>query len=443
MKLIDRILSGDNLADARKSVLRNKGSSGIDGMSVQELDDYWHRHSRQIREDIANMRYKPQPVRRVYIPKPNGKKRPLGIPTVVDRMIQQATAQVLDPIFDPAFSDSSFGFRRGRSAHDAIRQALEYLNDGYEWVIDLDIEKFFDRVNHDKLISCIRKKVNEKEVLHLIRGFLKAGVMEEGQVTRSDLGTPQGGCISPLLANIYLDEFDKELERRELRFCRYADDVVIFVRTEKAANRVMASVSSWLERKLFLTVSPTKTHVCRPSRSTFLGFTFWKSRDGWKAKPADDRKQRLYDKIREELCRKRAVARPLAETFTKVNQIVRGWINYFSIGSMKGFLDEFGQWLRHKIRVIIVKQWKRPKTIFRNLTVLNRLQIRLARAKGIFRPGFSQEAIRQTANTRLGLYRMCGMRTINYLLSPEILAMPKEDRPGLVDPLKHYLSMNS
>ena len=286
MRLIESILQSENMNQAIRAVQRNKGSAGIDGVTVGDLESYWDKHQEEITEAILNMKYKPQPVRRVYIPKPNGKKRPLGIPTVMDRAIQQAVAQVLDLIFDPSFSDSSFGFRKGRSAHDAIMQALNYLNEGYDWVIDLDIEKFFDKVNHDKLISLIRNLINEKEVLHLIRSFLKSGVLEEGKIVKSDLGTPQGGCISPVLANIYLDLFDKELESRGLRFCRYADDVVIFVKSEMAANRIMKSVSSWLERKLFLTVSATKTHVCRPPKSTFLGFTFWKGKDGWKAKPA-------------------------------------------------------------------------------------------------------------------------------------------------------------
>lgn len=433
MRCIDLILSKSNMDQAMKAVMRNKGAAGVDRRTVEQLPEYWEEYGEGIRSQIRNLKYKPQPVRRVYIPKPNGKKRPLGIPTVADRMVQQAAAQVLDGIFDSKFSDSSFGFRSGRSAHDAIRQALNYLNDGYEWVVDLDIEKFFDRVNHDKLISIIRAEMNEKEVLHLIRSFLKAGVMEEGKVTRSDLGTPQGGCISPLLANIYLDRFDKELESRGLKFCRYADDVVIFVKSEMAAERVMKSVSSWLDRKLFLTTSPTKTHVCRPTQSTFLGFTFWKGKGGWKAKPCQDRKQRLCDKIKLVLCRKRAAAMPLAAVFTKVNQIVRGWVNYFAIGSMKGFLRKFGEWLRHKIRVIILKQWKRPRTIYANLCKLKKLT----------KSSISEEEIRQTANSRRGLYQSAGWRTVNFLISPKVLGMRKGDRPGLVDPLKLYESIHS
>lgn len=430
MLLIDEILSSGNIGMAMDSVVKNNGSAGVDDMDACELPMWWTEHGQETENQIRAMKYKPLPVRRVYIPKPNGKKRPLGIPTVRDRMIQQATAQVLSNIFEPLFSESSFGFRPGRSAHNAVFQALDYLNQGYTWVVDLDIEKFFDMVNHDKLISIIREQVNDKTTLHLLRSFLKAGVMEEGNVSRTDIGTPQGGCISPLLANIYLDKFDKELESRGLKFCRYADDVVIFTKSERAANRVMKSVSSWLERKLFLKTSPTKTHVCRPSQSQFLGFGFWNSKGEWKAKPDNTRKMRLYDKIREILCRRKAGARPLSAIFKKVNQVVQGWINYFFIGSMKGFMTKFGQWLRHKIRVIILKQWKRPRTIYENLMKLSKL----------IPGGFDPELIRQTANSRLGLYRTAGMSTMNFLLSPKVLETGKGERPGLVNPLNYYLS---
>ena len=433
-RMIEKIMSVPTLAQAADMVRKNKGAPGVDGMVTGEILAYMDEHTEELRKQVIAMEYRPQPVRRVYIPKPNGKQRPLGIPVVVDRIIQEAAAIELGQVFEAGFSESSYGYRPGKSANDAVLKAVEYMNEGYDWIIDLDIEKFFDTVNHDKLISQVRRKVNEKETLHLLRQFLRAGVMKNGEVTPNELGTPQGGCISPLLANIYLDEFDKELESRGLRFCRYADDVVIFVKSERAAERVMASVTSWLKRKLFLTVSATKTKVVRPSRSTFLGFTFWKSTKGWMPKPADDRKQRLKDKIKEVLCRRKAAARSLIGTFIKVNQIIRGWINYFHIGSMKTWLrDDFGPWLRHKIRVVIMKQWKRPKTIFRNLSTLNRM----------FGCGFSKEEIRQTANSRLGWYRTSGMRTVNFLLSPKVLGMEKGDRPGLIDPLDLYLKLNS
>ena len=429
MKLIEKILSEENLNEAVKRVKANKGACGIDKMSVSELDEYLRKHKEEIISSIMNMTYKPQPVRRVYIPKPNGKKRPLGIPTAVDRVVQQATAQVLSQIYDESFSDNSYGFRPKRSAHGAIDKVLNYLNEGCEWVIDLDIEKYFDTVNHDKLISILREKVNDKTTLHLIRSFLRAGVMEKGLTSPTEIGVPQGGPLSPILSNIYLDKFDKELEERGLRFVRYADDCNIFVKSEMSANRVMKSVTSWLERKLFLKVSATKTKVVRPTNSNFLGFTFWKDSNGWKCKPCKDRKEKLYTKIKEILKRKVAAAEPLSYIFTKVNQIVKGWINYFRIGSMKTFITEFGQWLRHKIRVIIIKQWKKPKRIYINLQRINRR----------FKCNFTDEDIYKVANSRLGLYRQCGMNVINFIISQTVLAIRKANRPGLVNPLEYYL----
>lgn len=429
MKLMEEILSKENLAEAVKRVKANKGAPGVDQMTTAKAEEYFYEHEEEIVSSIMEMKYRPQPVRRVYIPKPNGKKRPLGIPTVIDRIIQQAVAQKLAEIFDSSFSEHSYGFRPGRSASNAIAEVLGYLNEGYEWVIDLDIEKYFDTVNHDKLISILREKVNDRITLHLIRSFLKAGVMEEGLIKETELGVPQGGPLSPVLSNIYLDKFDKELEERNLHFVRYADDCNIFVKSEMAANRVMKSVTSWLERKLFLRVSATKTKVVRPTNSKFLGFTFWKNKNGWQCKPSDDRKTRLYAKLKEVLKRKVAVAKPLSCTFKKVNQIIMGWINYFRIGSMKQFLKELGEWLRHKIRVIIVKQWKKPKRIYINLQILNRK----------FKCRFTDEEIYKVANTRLGLYRQCGMLVVNYLLSPRVLAIRKADRPGLVNPLNYYM----
>ena len=432
VELIERILDDENISAAIHAVQNNKGAPGIDKMPVGVLKTYFAEHGEEIKEQIRNKKYQPQPVRRVYIPKANGKMRPLGIPVVVDRVIQQAVAQILSRGYERYFSEYSYGFRVNRDCHMAIGKALEYLNNGYEWVVDLDIEKYFDTVNHDKLISILRERINDAPTLHLIRSFLKAGVMENGLVSPTEEGVPQGGPLSPVLSNVYLDKLDKELEERGLHFASYADDCNIFVRSEKAADRVMASVTSWLERKLRLKVSATKTKVVRPNDSAFLGFTFWKSKEGWKPKPLDARKDKLCKKIKEILCRRRAAAQPLGYVFTKLNQVIRGWINYFRIGSMKTWLkNELGPWLRHKVRVVILKQWKKPKTIYRNLMKLNRA----------FGCNLTDEGIRKVSGSRLGWYRRSGLSTANFLLSPKVLAMPnkKENRPGLVDPLAYYL----
>ena len=432
MRLIDEILSEENISLAIKRVVANKGASGIDKMTVYEIKSYWQEHGQEIIKQILDKKYRPQPVRRVYIPKPNGKKRPLGIPTVIDRVIQQAIAQRITPIYEGVFSDYSYGFRPNRDCHMAINKVLEYLNEGYEWVIDLDIEKYFDTVNHDKLISILREQVNDSHTVHLIRKFLQAGIMENGLISPSTIGTPQGGPLSPILSNIYLDKFDKELEARGLHFVRYADDCNIFVKSEMAANRVIKSVTWWLERKLYLKVSATKTKIVRPNKSNFLGFTFYKMTDKWECKPSNDRIQRLYDKLKIVLKRGKAIAKPLSETFIKVNQIVKGWINYFRIGKMKIKIARFGEWLRHKIRVIIVKQWKKPLRIYKNLEKINKR----------YKMNFSSGDLFKVANSRLGLYKQCGLNIVNYILSPKILETrnSKRGRPGLVNPLNYYLS---
>ena len=431
MELIEKILSEENLQKAIRKVKKNKGAPGVDKMTVQEVEEWFNQYKEELISKILNKQYKPMPVKRVYIPKPNGKQRPLGIPTVVDRVIQQAMLQVLSEIYEPIFSDHSYGFRPNRSAHMAMGEVLGYLNAGYEWIVDLDIEKFFDTVNHDKLISILRERVNDSRTLHLIRAYLQAGVLDKGLVRSSTIGTPQGGPISVILSNIYLDKFDKELESRNLRFARYADDCIIFVKSEMSANRVMKSVTSWLERKLFLKVSATKTKVVRPTKGQFLGFTFYKAKTVWKCTPTKDRKKRLYSNIQKYLERKHAVSRPLSVTFKKLNQMIRGWIQYFKISRIKVFLEEFGQWLRHKVRCIIIKQWKRPRTIYKNLMKLNIA----CRCKS------THDDIFKCANSRLGWYRRSTGNIVNFLLSPTVLGIKKGDRPGLVNPLIYYLEI--
>lgn len=429
MELIEVITSKENLNRAYKKVVANKGACGVDGITVEELGAYIRENKDTIVNSLRNRTYMPKPVRRVYIPKSNGKKRPLGIPTALDRTIQQAVAQPISDIYEEVFSEYSYGFRPNRSCHDAIKQALTYLNDGYEWVIDIDIEQFFDKVNHDKLIQILREQVNDSTTLNLIRKYLGAGVMENGLETATKTGVPQGGPLSVVCSNVYLDKLDKELEQRALRFVRYADDVLIFTKSEKAANRVKNSISDWLERKLFLKVNATKTKVVRPTRSKYLGFTFLKHGGEWEVKPTTEKRKALKQKLSEYLKRNRAVARPLAVTIKRVNEIVRGWINYFRIGMMKQFMGEFGAWLRHKIRVIVMKQWKIPKTIYRNLSYLNRK----------YRNGFKHEDIFKVANSRLGWYKQSGMNVVNFIISPELLENKIKDGAGLLNPLNYYL----
>jgi group II intron reverse transcriptase/maturase len=429
MELMEVITSKENLNRAYKKVVANNGASGVDGVTVEELGAYIRENKDAIVNSLRNRTYMPKPVRRVYIPKSNGKQRPLGIPTALDRTIQQAIAQPISYIYEEIFSEYSYGFRPNRSCHDAIKQALNYLNAGYEWVVDIDIEQFFDKVNHDKLIQILREQVNDSTTLNLIRKYLKAGVMENGLEKATKTGVPQGGPLSVVCSNIYLDKLDKELEQRGLHFVRYADDVLIFTRSEMAADRVMKSISDWLERKLFLKVNATKTKVVRPTRSKYLGFTFLKHGGEWKVKPTTEKKKKLKQKLSEYLKRGKAIARPLAVTIKRVNEITRGWINYFRIGMMKQFMEDLGAWLRHKIRVIVMKQWKKSKTIYRNLCYLNRK----------YNNGFDHEAIYKVANSRLGWYKRSGMNVVNFIISTELLENKIKDGAGLLNPLNYYL----
>ena len=286
MELLDKILNQENLNKAYKKVVSNKGVAGVDGITVDEVAEYIKEHKEEIISKIKERKYKPQPVKRVQIPKENGKMRNLGIPTVIDRIIQQAMIQVLSPIFEEQFNDNSFGFRPGRSCERAVLKALEYLNDGYDWIVDIDLEKFFDTVNQDRLITIIRSTIKDGNVVSLISKYLKAGVMDKGVIKPTKVGTPQGGNLSPLLSNIMLNELDKELTVRGLNFVRYADDCIILVKSEKAANRVLNSITKFIEKKLGLKVNAEKSKVTRPTQTKYLGFSFWSTKGGkWKPKP--------------------------------------------------------------------------------------------------------------------------------------------------------------
>ena len=357
-EMLEKILSNENVEKAYKRVYANKGAGGVDGVTTKELEEYMRANWKGIKEQIRARAYKPQPVLRVEIPKPNGGVRKLGIPTVIDRVIEQAITQVLTPIFDPMFSENSYGFRPNRRCEQAITKLLEYLNDGYLWIVDIDLEKFFDNVPQDKLMSFVGRVIHDGDTESLIRKYLKAGVMNRGKYESTEIGTPQGGNLSPLLSNIMLNELDKELESRRLRFTRYADDVVIILKSKAAATRVMYSITDWIERKLGLKVNATKTKVTPPSKLKYLGFGFWKDKEEWKARPHNDSVEKLKRKLKT-LC-KRSLSIDLTYRIKKINEVTRGWINYFRIGSMKQKLQSIDEHLRRQIRVIIWKQWKVP-----------------------------------------------------------------------------------
>lgn len=355
-EMLEKILSDENIKTACKRVYANKGAGGIDGVTVDELEEHLKENWQSIKQQIRERNYKPQPVLRVEIPKPNGGVRKLGIPTVVDRVIEQAITQVLTPIFEPIFSDNSYGFRPHRSCEQAIVKLLEYFNDGYVWIVDIDLEKFFDNVPQDKLMSYVGRVIHDGDTESLIRKYLKAGVMVQGRYEETKVGTPQGGNLSPLLSNIMLNELDRELESRGQRFTRYADDCVIVVKSKAAATRVMYSITSWIERKLGLKVNATKTHITPPSKLKYLGFGFWKDKDGWKARPHEDSVEKFKRKLKQ-LCN-RSWGVDLTYRIRKINEVTRGWINYFRIGSMKQKLQSIDEHLRTMLRVIIWKQWK-------------------------------------------------------------------------------------
>ena len=358
-EMLEKILSDENIRLAKKRGYSNKGAGGVDGVTTDELEEYMKENWSSIKEQIRNRTYKPQPVLRVEIPKANGGVRKLGIPTVIDRVIEQGITQVLTPIFDPMFHDSSYGFRPNRCCEQAIVKLLDLFNSGYIWVVDIDLEKFFDNVPQDKLMSYVGRVIHDGDTESLIRKYLKAGVMDKGRYEATEVGTPQGGNLSPLLSNIMLNELDYELESRRLNFTRYADDVIITLKSEAAAKRVMYSITNWIERKLGLKVNAEKTKITPPSKLKYLGFGFWKSKEGWKAIPHKDSVARFKRKIKA-IC-KRKLSIDLTYRINKLNAVIRGWINYFRIASMKTKLERIDEHMRTMIRVIIWKQWKTGK----------------------------------------------------------------------------------
>jgi RNA-directed DNA polymerase len=401
--LIDQVVSRENLIRAHERVVRNQGAAGVDGMAVDDLMPYCREHWSRIREALLNGTYQPQPVRKVEIPKPGGKgTRTLGIPTVLDRLIQQALLQVLQPIFDPTFSDASFGFRPGRSTHQAVQRARDHIAAGQRWTVDMDLEKFFDRVNHDVLMSRVARRVRDKKVLLLIRRYLQAGMMEGGLVSPRAEGTPQGGPLSPLLSNVLLDELDKELERRGHRFVRYADDCNIYVRSRRAGERVLDSVERFVTGRLRLRVNREKSAVDRPWARKFLGYTVTMHRQP-KLKVAPQSVHRLKAKLRPMLRRGRGCN--LGRVAESLTRVLRGWVAYYKLAEVKASFEQLDQWLRRKLRCILWRQWKRHRTQFRELC----------------RRGLDPERARQSAWNGRGPWWNAGARHMNHAVPTSAL----------------------
>jgi len=393
------VLNRDNLNQAYLRVYRNKGSQGIDGMTVYELLNYLKENKSQVVQSLSDLSYKPSPVRRVEIPKPDGTKRKLGVPTVVDRMVQQAIAQAMTPVFERVFSDNSFGFRPNRSAHDAIKRVTEFYNQGYHYVIDLDLKSYFDTVNHDLLMKFIKQYIDDEWLLRMIRKFLTSGVMDGKLFQKSEKGTPQGGNLSPLLANIYLNELDKLLTSRGHKFVRYADDCNIYVKSKRGGYRVLNSISKFLEKDLKLTVNQKKTKVGSPLRLKFLGFSLGVSSKGTYVKPSRQAKLRVKQSLK--LLTKRNRGRSLDVLFKEIRQKMVGWLNYYGIGKMETFIQSMDKWLRSRIRQYIWKSWKKPKTRLKNLMKL----------------GMTRNQARTFSNTRKGYWRTAHSKTLLYTLT--------------------------
>jgi len=434
MSLLEEVLNEANIERAVKAVMANRGAPGVDGVKTEELPGVFATHGNEIREAIRNRTYEPMPVRRKEIPKPSGGVRKLGIPTARDRVIQQAIAQAMSPKADAFFSESSYGFRPNRGAQMAIAKCLELFNDGYEWAVDIDLAKFFDNVPQDRLMSKVHLVANDGTIESLVRKFLKAGCVTSEGLEPTEVGTPQGGPLSPLLSNIYLDELDKELEARGLRFCRYADDVVILVRSHMAAKRVMASIVSFIERRMKLKVNAEKTKVVPPNGLTYLGYSFYKGGDGkWKGWVSDAKFASLKSKVR--LLTKRNDPTPTKETCKRVSRLLAGWINYFLLADMRRRMEELWRWVKGRIRAIIYKKWKKPRK--REEALMKCWEIR-KRTEGLSNwriPewGMKRDA-RGIANQGNHYAKIARSGAFAQFVSDSLLELG-----GLMNPLKYYL----
>jgi RNA-directed DNA polymerase len=416
-ELLENALEAKNMHEALKRVEGNKGAAGTDGMEVKDLRPYLKEHWQEIKGQLLEGTYKPKPVRRAEIPKPDGGVRFLGIPCVIDRLIQQSLLQVLTPIFDPGFSEYSCGFRPGRSAHQAVQKAKEYVGEGYTYVVDLDLEKFFDRVNHDALMARVARKVEDKRVLKLIRAYLNSGIMVDGVCIRTEEGTPQGGPLSPLLSNVMLDDLDKELEKRGHRFVRYADDCNIYVKSQRAGERVMRSVKRFLGERLKLKVNEAKSAVDKVNERKFLGFTLSGGKRS-RIRIASKALERLKDRIRE--LTRRSWGIRMAERIRRLNVYLRGWIGYYRLAESLSVLNQLDGWIRRRLRVCLLKQWKRPKARWRNLVKL----------------GVSEEWAYMISGSRKGCYRLSLTHQLNKALGLEYWK-----KQGLLSLAETYLNI--
>ena len=417
--LLESILSLENVEQAIKQVKRNKGASGIDGIGVIEIDTYLEKNWSTLKQQILSGKYKPQAVRRVEIPKEEkGKVRKLGIPTVVDRVIQQAIAQKISPMFEKQFDDNSFGFRPKRSAHDALRKCQENIDDGYRYVVDMDLEKYFDTVNHSKLIQLLGETVKDGRVISLIHKYLKAGVVVNHRFEETEVGTPQGGPLSPLLSNIYLNELDRELRQRGHRFVRYADDLMIFTKSKKAARRTLEKIKPFIERKLFLKVNEEKTMVSHIRGVKFLGYTFYVYRGKGRLRIHPKSVAKMRKRIKELTSRSNGMG--YEQRREKLNSYIRGWVNYFKLADMKTMLKDFDQYYRRRIRMVYWKSWKKIRTKYRYLRKL----------------GLDEGKAWEYANTRKGYWRIAGSPILNRTLSTQFL-----DRTGYIFFYDYYLKV--
>ncbi|OWZ82677.1 group II intron reverse transcriptase/maturase [Natranaerobius trueperi] len=402
--LLDKLLHTGNLNSAYKKVKQNRGAAGVDGMTVDELMPYLKENKDEFLESLRSGKYKPHPVRRVEIPKPDGGVKLLGVTTVVDRMVQQALVQILQPIFEPTFSDNSFGFRPNRNAQQAIKRSKDYYAQGYKYAVDIDLAKYFDTVNHDLLIGMVREQVKDETIIRLIRKFLKSGAMSNGLSSPSTKGTPQGGKLSPLLSNIYLNNFDRLLEKRGHKFVRYADDCVIYVKSKRAAERVMTSCTKYLEEKLKLKVNRDKSKTGSPLKLKFLGFSLYKVKGKVGIRPHQKTVKRFKDRVRQITSRKRG--RSTQKILKELKTFTTGWLGYFSIADMKNRIPALNEWIRRRIRMYLWKQWKKISARFKNLKRL----------------GITKGKAWEWANNRKGYWRIANSWILSRSLTNECLA---------------------